>query len=149
MPYRRDEYSLIGSLRRRYPEAVSANAVYRNWEWWLSFQEIQHLRGQIVQVESQLRTVLSPNYAPHDRERAVQEQNVSFKYFFYTDKKKSVHSVFPALSFCTVISHPYSSTVIALSTALLISPLKHNLNLSRVYSFDCCVKNSSLQIVDV
>ncbi|KAG7206621.1 hypothetical protein KM043_000301 [Ampulex compressa] len=37
-------------------------------------QEIQHLRQQIVQVEQQLRTVLSPTYLSNDRERALQEQ---------------------------------------------------------------------------
>ncbi|KAJ4429798.1 hypothetical protein ANN_22002 [Periplaneta americana] len=40
-------------------------------------QEIQQLRQQIIQVEQQLRVVLSPTYSPHDREKAVEEQNVS------------------------------------------------------------------------
>lgn len=39
-------------------------------------QEIQQLRQQIVQVEQQLRTVLSPTYLPNDREKALQEQQV-------------------------------------------------------------------------
>nr|CAD7432088.1 unnamed protein product [Timema monikensis] len=39
-------------------------------------QEIQQLRQQIVQVESQLRIVLSPTYLPHERDRAAEEQNV-------------------------------------------------------------------------
>ncbi|XP_068085330.1 muscle-specific protein 300 kDa [Anabrus simplex] len=38
-------------------------------------QEIQQLRQQIVQVEQQLRVVLAPNYSPHDREKAAEEQN--------------------------------------------------------------------------
>ncbi|XP_014483634.1 PREDICTED: nesprin-1 isoform X6 [Dinoponera quadriceps] len=37
-------------------------------------QEIQQLRQHIVQVEQQLRTVLSPTYLPNDREKALQEQ---------------------------------------------------------------------------
>jgi len=41
-----------------------------------SFQEIQQLRQRIVQVEQQLRTVLSPTYMPNDREKALQEQQV-------------------------------------------------------------------------
>jgi len=40
------------------------------------FQEIQQLRQHIVQVEQQLRTVLSPTYMPNDREKALQEQQV-------------------------------------------------------------------------
>nr|CAD7455197.1 unnamed protein product [Timema tahoe] len=39
-------------------------------------QEIQQLRQQIVQVETQLRIVLSPTYLPHERDRAAEEQNV-------------------------------------------------------------------------
>ena len=42
----------------------------------ISFQEIQQLRQHIVQVEQQLRTVLSPTYMPNDREKALQEQQV-------------------------------------------------------------------------
>lgn len=39
-------------------------------------QEVQQLRQQIVQVEQQLRTVLAPTYAPHDREKALEDQQV-------------------------------------------------------------------------
>ncbi|PSN34718.1 hypothetical protein C0J52_20229 [Blattella germanica] len=35
----------------------------------------QQLRQQIVQVEQQLRVVLSPTYSPHDRDKAMEEQN--------------------------------------------------------------------------
>lgn len=38
--------------------------------------EVQQLRRQIVQVEQQLRTVLSPTYLPHDRDQAVRDQQV-------------------------------------------------------------------------
>ncbi|KAK3930237.1 Nesprin-1 [Frankliniella fusca] len=37
--------------------------------------EIQQLRTQIVSVEAQLRSALSPNYLPHDRDRALHDQN--------------------------------------------------------------------------
>ncbi|XP_034241824.1 uncharacterized protein LOC117645652 isoform X2 [Thrips palmi] len=37
--------------------------------------EIQQLRTQIVSVEAQLRSALSPNYSPHDRDRALHDQN--------------------------------------------------------------------------
>lgn len=42
----------------------------------LSFQEIQQMRQQIMQVEQQLRTVLSPTYLSTDKEKALQEQQV-------------------------------------------------------------------------
>lgn len=45
-------------------------------------QEIQQLRQQIVQVEQQLRTVLSPTYLPNDREKALQEQQVGYHSLF-------------------------------------------------------------------
>ncbi|XP_075225316.1 muscle-specific protein 300 kDa isoform X2 [Lycorma delicatula] len=38
-------------------------------------QEIQNLRQQVVQMELQLRTVMSPTYLPHDRDKAAEEQN--------------------------------------------------------------------------
>lgn len=38
--------------------------------------EVQQLRQQIVQVEHQLRVVMAPTYAPHDREKAAEEQQV-------------------------------------------------------------------------
>ncbi|EZA53954.1 Nesprin-1 [Ooceraea biroi] len=49
-------------------------------------QEIQQLRQRIVQVEQQLRTVLSPTYMPNDREKALQEQQIC------REKIKSVQS---------------------------------------------------------
>ncbi|XP_054006700.1 muscle-specific protein 300 kDa isoform X2 [Hylaeus anthracinus] len=49
-------------------------------------QEIQHLRQQIVQVEQQLRTVLSPTYLSSDKEKALQEQQI------YREKIKSLQS---------------------------------------------------------
>ncbi|XP_018338972.1 PREDICTED: nesprin-1 isoform X6 [Trachymyrmex septentrionalis] len=49
-------------------------------------QEIQQLRQHIVQVEQQLRTVLSPTYMPNDREKALQEQQI------YREKIKSLQS---------------------------------------------------------
>ena len=45
-------------------------------------QETQQLRQQIVQVEQQLRAVLSPTYLPNERDKALQEQQVGF-YEFY------------------------------------------------------------------
>lgn len=41
-------------------------------------QEMQQLRQQIVQVEQQLRLVLAPTYLPHDREKALAEQQVGY-----------------------------------------------------------------------
>nr|XP_033322974.1 nesprin-1 [Megalopta genalis] len=49
-------------------------------------QEIQQLRQQIVQVEQQLRTVLSPTYLSADKEKALQEQQ------FCREKIKSLQS---------------------------------------------------------
>jgi nesprin-1 len=52
----------------------------------LSYQEIQQLRQQIINVEQQLRVVMAPTYLPHNRERALEEQNVSgieVQIFFY------------------------------------------------------------------
>ena len=40
-------------------------------------QEIQGLRGQVVQVDQQLRMVSSPAYSAMDRDKALAEQNVS------------------------------------------------------------------------
>jgi nesprin-1 len=40
-------------------------------------QEIQQLRQQIINVEQQLRVVMAPTYLPHNREKALEEQNVS------------------------------------------------------------------------
>lgn len=48
---------------------------------FLCVQEIQQLRTQIVSVEAQLRSALSPNYSPHDRDRALHDQNVSIARF--------------------------------------------------------------------
>ena len=39
--------------------------------------EIQGLRGQVVQVDQQLRMVSSPAYSAMDRDKALAEQNVS------------------------------------------------------------------------
>lgn len=39
-------------------------------------QQTQSLRQKIVQEEQQLRHVLSPTYMPHDREKAVADQQV-------------------------------------------------------------------------
>ncbi|XP_043492348.1 nesprin-1 [Polistes fuscatus] len=49
-------------------------------------QEIQKLRQKVVQVEQQLRTVLSPTYLPNNREKAIQEQQI------YREKIKSLQS---------------------------------------------------------
>ncbi|XP_059468655.1 muscle-specific protein 300 kDa isoform X2 [Neocloeon triangulifer] len=38
-------------------------------------QEIQQLRQQIINVEQQLRVVMAPTYLPHNREKALEEQN--------------------------------------------------------------------------
>lgn len=44
----------------------------------------QQLRQKIMHEEQQLRLVLAPTYLPHDRERAVNEQQVGafFRFFF-------------------------------------------------------------------
>ncbi|KAL0110413.1 hypothetical protein PUN28_013801 [Cardiocondyla obscurior] len=55
-------------------------------------QEIQQLRQHIVQVEQQLRAVLSPTYMPNDREKALQEQQT------YREKIKSLQSKIQARS---------------------------------------------------
>lgn len=39
-------------------------------------QQIQSLRQKILHEEQQLRLVLAPTYLPHDREKAVTEQQV-------------------------------------------------------------------------
>lgn len=49
-------------------------------------QEIQKLRQKVVQVEQQLRTVLSPTYLPNNREKAIQEQQT------YREQIKSLQS---------------------------------------------------------
>lgn len=41
------------------------------------FKEIQHLRQNVITAEQQLRLIQSPTYLPHDRQKAMQEQNVS------------------------------------------------------------------------
>lgn len=38
--------------------------------------QIQALRQKIIHEEQQLRTVLAPTYLPHDREKAITEQQV-------------------------------------------------------------------------
>lgn len=43
-------------------------------------QEIQQLKQQVVQVEQQLRVVMSPTYLPHDRDKATEDQNVSLTF---------------------------------------------------------------------
>lgn len=39
-------------------------------------QQMQTLRQKIIQEEQQLRLVLAPTYLPHERERALAEQQV-------------------------------------------------------------------------
>lgn len=39
-------------------------------------QQMQTLRQKIIQEEQQLRQVMAPTYLPHDRERALAEQQV-------------------------------------------------------------------------
>jgi len=39
-------------------------------------QQMQTLRQRIIQEEQQLRLVMAPTYLPHDRERALAEQQV-------------------------------------------------------------------------
>lgn len=43
------------------------------------------MRHQIVQVEQQLRSALSPTYLPNDREKAMQEQQVGFDFYLSPD----------------------------------------------------------------
>ena len=44
-------------------------------------QQMQTLRQKIIQEEQQLRLVMAPTYLPHDRERAIAEQQVrNFKF---------------------------------------------------------------------
>lgn len=55
--------------------------------------EIQQLQQQVVQVEQQLRTTMAPTYAPHDPEKAQQDQQVGdtnylFIIIFYKYNKK-------------------------------------------------------------
>lgn len=58
------------------PETANTSRLSR-WEFFFFyFQEIQQLRQHIVQVEQQLRMVLSPTYLPNEREKALQEQQV-------------------------------------------------------------------------
>lgn len=51
-------------------------------------QQMQTIRQKILHEEQQLRLVLAPTYLPHDRDRAVTEQQVSniifgFNIFLY------------------------------------------------------------------
>lgn len=46
-------------------------------------QEIQQLQQQVVQVEQQLRTTMAPTYAPHDRDKAQHDQQVSLISIFF------------------------------------------------------------------
>lgn len=39
-------------------------------------QQMQTLRQKIIQEEQQLRLVMAPTYLPHDRDRAMAEQQV-------------------------------------------------------------------------
>lgn len=45
-------------------------------------RQIQELRKRIIQEEQQLRVVLAPTYLPHDRDKAISEQQVRFFNFF-------------------------------------------------------------------
>lgn len=40
-------------------------------------QQMQSLRHKIIEEEQQLRAVMAPTYLPHDREKAMAEQQVS------------------------------------------------------------------------
>lgn len=42
--------------------------------------ELHELRAQVVLAEQRLRTALAPNFNPHDREAAEQEQQVRLYY---------------------------------------------------------------------
>lgn len=44
--------------------------------------QMQALRHKIIQEEQQLRLVLAPTYLPHDREKAVTEQQVRLVFLF-------------------------------------------------------------------
>lgn len=48
-------------------------------------QEIQQLQQQVVQVEQQLRTTMAPTYAPHDRDKAQHDQQVSLIFICFFD----------------------------------------------------------------
>lgn len=45
--------------------------------------QMQNLRQKIIHEEQQLRMVMAPSYLPHDREKAVTEQQVRFFGFAY------------------------------------------------------------------
>lgn len=45
-------------------------------------QQMQTIRQKILHEEQQLRLVLAPTYLPHDRDRAVTEQQVSNCFWF-------------------------------------------------------------------
>lgn len=47
-------------------------------------QQMQTLRQKIIQEEQQLRLVMAPTYLPHDRERALAEQQVRTLFNLYT-----------------------------------------------------------------
>lgn len=57
--------------------------------------ELQQLRQQIAQVEHQLRVVMAPTYSPHDREKAIEEQQVGTKVFASSFVCKFTRVVFP------------------------------------------------------
>jgi len=63
----------------RYQQVRPTNQGKEQGFLFLSKQEIQQLRQQIINVEQQLRVVCAPTYLPHNREKALEEQNVSRK----------------------------------------------------------------------
>lgn len=46
-------------------------------------RQIQEVRKRIIQEEQQLRLVLAPTYLPHDRDKAITEQQVRFVFIIF------------------------------------------------------------------
>lgn len=56
-------------------------------------QQMQTLRQKIIQEEQQLRLVMAPTYLPHDRERALAEQQVR-TFSYRTSKNRKIFILF-------------------------------------------------------
>lgn len=62
---------LNGSIKLKNHNLEQTLAQLENYQ-----QQMQTLRQKILHEEQQLRLVLAPTYLPHDRERAITEQQV-------------------------------------------------------------------------
>lgn len=90
-------------------------------------QQMQTLRQRIIQEEQQLRLVMAPTYLPHDRERALVEQQVR--------KAKSLSRVY-----IYIVDYPVSSCYQASSLESSRNLGDPTLSLSRDLSLSLSLK---------